>query len=120
MLPSGWAPTLPVPCWPPAGILYETELIPLPASAALVRLRPAGDGQELAVEQLFGAALRCQPQGDFMQENAVLFRQAGALAYCRRRCHCHAVLSLPWMRCCCADFACGSSAPARPSPPTIH
>ena len=61
--------------------------MPLPASAALVRLRPAGEGQELAVEQLFGAVLRCQPQGDFMQENAVLFRQAGALAFCRNCCH---------------------------------
>ena len=73
----------PPPC--PAGILYETELVPLAVSAALVRLRPAGEGQELAVEQLFGAALRCQPQGDFLQENALLFRRAGALAG-RRSC----------------------------------
>lgn len=96
----------------PTGILYDTELVPLAATAALVRTKASGD--ELVscsrtrlmppvvhadaacrlsnyclaavhldvvpallmqfVEQLFPALLRCQPQQDFLDENAELFR----------------------------------------------
>ncbi|KAI3438624.1 hypothetical protein D9Q98_001046 [Chlorella vulgaris] len=58
------------------GILYDTELVPLAATAALVRTKASGD--ELIVEQLFPALLRCQPQQDFLDENAELFRQLEA------------------------------------------
>ncbi|EFN57462.1 hypothetical protein CHLNCDRAFT_142962 [Chlorella variabilis] len=58
------------------GIVYQAELVPLAATAAVVRMKPSGDS--LVCEQLYPMLLRCQPANDFVADNEELFRDLEA------------------------------------------
>lgn len=136
----------------PTGILYDTELVPLAATAALVRTKASGDelvscsrtglGPPVVhavaacrlsnyclaavhldvvpallmqiVEQLFPALLRCQPQQDFLDENAELFR-----CVCVYMCAvCMFLLRLPPS--CSTPLLTKLSGLSAAAPPTLH
>lgn len=69
-------------CVPAPLLVPGAHNLPSPFPILLSSLSPDAPTWQV-VEELFPAVLRCQPGGDFLQENAELFRLVGGC--CRER-----------------------------------